>query len=158
MLNSAGPLILNISGYPPSISTISMQGFDHYSLVEIRVKKKCRAFLVLVAIKWQTIIYVKGSLKFDKHGNTPWAPIFSVKHTWASSGQGAAWSTLHGQIVMIHQSLDKNLQGRCLFSLNSFKLWWYYIHDTPRKINMSPEKGPFQKEHSLPTGIFQGIC
>ena len=24
--------------------------------------------------------------------------------------------------------------------------------------NMSPEKGPFQKETRLPTSIFQGIC
>ena len=27
----------------------------------------------------------------------------------------------------------------------------------PPKINMSPEKGPFQKEDNLPTSIFQGM-
>ena len=29
---------------------------------------------------------------------------------------------------------------------------------TPPKINMSPERGPFYKENSLPTITFQGIC
>ena len=31
-------------------------------------------------------------------------------------------------------------------------------HSPPQKINMSPEKGPFQKEIYLPAIIFQGIC
>lgn len=29
---------------------------------------------------------------------------------------------------------------------------------TPLKTNMSPEKGPFQKENNFPTTIFQGAC
>ena len=42
----------------------------------------------------------------------------------------------------------------------------YYIHTwfaeseyyTQNKNNMSPKKGPFQKESRLPATIFQGIC
>ena len=29
---------------------------------------------------------------------------------------------------------------------------------TPPKTNMSPKKGPFQKDSSLPTTIFEGTC
>ena len=30
------------------------------------------------------------------------------------------------------------------------------VDDHPGKINMSPEKGPFEKENSLPTMIYSG--
>ena len=32
------------------------------------------------------------------------------------------------------------------------------IADTPAKFNIAPEKSPSQKDSSLPTIIFQGLC
>ena len=40
-------------------------------------------------------------------------------------------------------------------------LYWINIElkqHLPPKINMSPRKGPFQKESSLPTIILEGLC
>ena len=71
------------------------------------------------------------------------------------------WASIFGKVSTPHPPravLLSNELGNCCCKLQQLKRFFFVSFITPRKFNIAPEKVPSQKESSLPTIIFQGLC